>query len=203
MPSVRGARVAVIGLGVGTAACYARPDETWDLFEINPAVVRMATDPRLFSFLRRCAPAAKIIVGDGRRALQLMADARYDLIMLDAFSSDAVPVHLLTREAFALYMRRLKHGGVLAVHISSRFLDLAPVIAANAEILGAFALLRDDKTDDPVRHSQSRWVALAADSTRLAQLANVPGWSALSGERGFRPWTDDYTSLLSVVRAFR
>jgi SAM-dependent methyltransferase len=208
MPDVPDRHVATLGLGVGTVACYARAGDEWDLFEINPAVVRIATDPRLFVFVPQCTPGARIIVGDARRALHSMPDARYDLVVLDAFTSDAIPAHLLTREAFALYLARLKPGGLLAVHISNWYLDLAPVLAANATALHASAFIRNDRVqhDDPantVRRTPSTWVVLAADAQRLQPLAKLDGWFALQPRPGFRPWTDDFASLLPIIRLFR
>ena len=207
MIPVADARVAALGLGVGTIACYSRPGEEWDLFEINPAVVRIATDPRLFAFVPQCTPQARIIIGDGRRALQKLPPASYDLIVLDAFTSDAIPAHLLTREAFALYIDRLRPGGILAVHISNRYLELAPVLAANAHALGATALIREDNIRhadpaDEARRTPSTWVVLAASSERLDAFARQAGWSPLPSAPGFRAWTDDYVSLLPVIRAF-
>jgi spermidine synthase len=199
------ARIAAVGLGAGTIVCYAKPGEQWDLFEINPAVVEIARDPQLFQFLGRCAPTATFIVADGRRALQSMENARYDLIVLDAFSSDAIPAHLLTREAFAMYLQRLAPGGIIAVHVSNRYLALEPVVAANAAALNVPAFVRDDPSDGTpgIQHAASTWIVLSPDARRLEPLSRVRAWRPLVSTPGFRPWTDDYTNLLSVVRALR
>jgi hypothetical protein len=196
-------RIGVVGLGVGTVVCYAQPDETWDLYEINPAVISIARDTTLFRFLDRCGRDANTITGDGRRALATSTDATYDLLVLDAFSSDAIPAHLLTREAFALYLRRLTPTGLLAVHISNRYLDLEPVLAANADALGATAIIRSDANTGASRRAASVWVAMAGDEAALEALRASPGWERVRAEDGFRAWTDDYTNLLAVVRFLR
>lgn len=197
------AHVGIIGLGAGTVVCYARPGETWDLYEINPAVISIARDTTLFRFLDRCGRDATMITGDGRRALASAEVASYDMLVLDAFSSDAIPTHLLTREAFALYLTKLKPDGILAVHISNRYLDLEPVIAANAAALAAAAVVRKDVQTAGTRRAASVWVALAKDEAAIDVLSGRPDWGGLRAEENFRPWTDDYTNLLAVVRAFR
>lgn len=192
--------VGVVGLGVGTAVCHTRPGYSWDLYEIDPAVVDVARDSRLFTYLEHCAPDAEIVLGDGRRSLQLRPEERYDLLVLDAFSSDAIPAHLLTREAFELYAERLAADGVLAVHISNRYLNLAPVVAANANALGMTARMRRDTrvTSDPARTASS-WVAVARNTAALELLDRKRGWVELEDRPGFRTWTDDYTNLLAVL----
>jgi hypothetical protein len=195
------ARVGVVGLGVGTTVCYRRDGETWDLFEIDPGVVAIARDHRLFTFMSRCAPDAEVVLGDGRRALALMPNVRYDLLMLDAFSSDAIPAHMLTREAFALYVSRLADGGVLAVHISNRYLELEPVVAANVHNLGLAALVRDDPGEQGgYARASSTWVAIGRTGDALTLLEAVEGWRELRQEAGFRAWTDDHSNLLAVLR---
>ncbi|HSJ16258.1 MAG TPA: fused MFS/spermidine synthase [Longimicrobiales bacterium] len=198
-----GIRVGVVGLGVGTTTCYARPGEAWDLFEIDPAVVALARDAALFTFLARCAPNVATIIGDGRRSLAGLPEARYDLLVLDAFSSDAIPVHLLTLEAFQLFLERLQPDGVLAVHISNKYLDLAPVLGANAVRLGLHGRLRADNAAADRTRSSSVWAVLARPAGRLARLDATPGWRVLTAEARFRGWTDDHASLLPVLRAFR
>jgi hypothetical protein len=202
------ARVAVIGLGAGTMACYARPAQAWTFYEINPAVVRIATDPALFTYLRDCLPdpsALRIELGDARLMLELAPPAAFDLIALDAFSSDAIPVHLLTREAFALYFEKLAEDGVLAAHISNLYLDLAPVLAALADDAGRVAYVRED-ADVPEAlsdrgKSSSTWVAMARSPTPLVDLIlRNTGWTPLDRPRGARVWTDAYSDVLSAIR---
>jgi SAM-dependent methyltransferase len=122
-----GRRVAAVGLGSGSVACYGSSGEQWTFYEINPAVVHVARDTGYFSFLRTCLPGASFVIGDARLTLG-HAPGEFDLIILDAFSSDAIPIHLITREALALYGRKLAPGGMLFFHITNRHLDLAPVL---------------------------------------------------------------------------
>ncbi len=125
--------VGVVGLGAGTLSCFAKPGQDWRFFEIDPAMVRIASDPYRFTFLSRCAPTAKIMLGDARLSLAREPAGRLDLLAVDAFSSDAIPIHLLTREALQVYRRALKQDGLLLIHISNRYLDLEPVLAAAAK----------------------------------------------------------------------
>jgi hypothetical protein len=197
------AHIGVVGLGVGTAVCHTRPGYSWDLYEIDPAVVNMARDPRLFTYVESCAPGAEIIIGDGRRSLELRSAVRYDLLVLDAFSSDAIPAHLLTREAFELYADRLADDGLLAVHISNRYLDLAPVIAANARDLGLAARIRRDKGTKEVSRTASIWVAVGRDQALMRMLDESREWMELEARSRFRTWTDDYTNLLAVLGVWK
>ncbi len=188
--------IAAIGLGTGTVACSGPPDARWTFYEINPVVVRMARDPKLFSFLSDCRPDAQVLTGDGR--LLIANDSRrFDLIILDAFSSDAIPMHLLTAEAFDIYFSKLKPGGVIAVNISNKFVNLNPVIAAIAEHRGFVAIGRYDTVTDPVIHS-SRWVAVARDQTTLDALLKRPGWERLVPQRDL-VWTDDRSGLFQLL----
>lgn len=128
--------VGVVGLGAGSLACYAQPGDTWRFFEIDPAVVRMAQDPAWFTFLHVCAPAAPIVQGDARLTIAAEPKSSFDVLVLDAFSSDAIPVHLLTREALRLYWQKIRPGGVLLVHISNRYMELESVVGATASAGG-------------------------------------------------------------------
>jgi len=214
LPELEGpnARVGIVGLGAGTLACYARPGQSWRYYEIDPAVVRIARDSGQFSFMSRCARGAPIEVGDARLTLQSAAPASLDFLALDAFSSDAVPMHLLTSEAFGIYRRTLSSRGLLLVHISNRYLELEPVIAAaakqggwNAAIL-AYYVSRDP---DPVpQGSSSVWIALSPDAEVIAKLT-APGlkdpsgdWRPLREKPGFAAWTDDFSSILPLVKAW-
>src|SRR5262249_1706310 len=125
-----GVRVGAVGLGTGSLAYYARPDDVVDFFEIDPAIERVARNPDYFNFMSECRTTKmRVILGDARLGLLDAADAEYDLLVLDAFSSDAIPTHLLTREAIELYRRKLAPGGVIAFHISNRYLQLHPIVA--------------------------------------------------------------------------
>lgn len=194
---LEGARVGAIGLGAGTLACYARPGQTWDFYEIDPAVVRLARDTTYFHFLADCAPDARIIVGDARLRLTRQRE-RYRLLLVDAFSSDAIPVHLITREAFELYRSHLTPDGILAVHITNRYLDLAPVIASHAASLGLRALIRRDEGGWEGVHYGSDWVVVGP-APALRALSRRESWTPLEPDPDFRGWTDDFSNVLSAL----
>lgn len=192
------ARIGVVGLGTGTLACYARPGQRWRFFEIDPMDVRLARDSGQFSFLSNCLPRVAIDIGDARLSLSRAPAASLDLLVLDAFSSDAVPVHLMTREAFATYRRVLAPSGLLMVHISNRYLALAPVVGATARKDHWYAArLLHSPTPEEEQAVVSDWVALSPDADTLARLmGGDAGWTPLSGEPGRHAWTDDYASIL-------
>ena len=198
------ARIGVVGLGTGTLACYARPGQAWRFYEIDPTVIRIARDSGAFTYLSRCLPNPVIRVGDARVRLREEAPASLDLLALDAFSSDAVPMHLMTREAFATYGRVLSPRGLLLVHISNRFVDLEPVVAATARADGWSAAKFDyhpSLLDG--RASASIWIALSRDSATLAALGQEePGWEPLTPRPGLAPWTDDYSTILPLLKGF-
>jgi hypothetical protein len=198
------ARIGIVGLGTGTLACYARPGQAWTFYEIDPAVVGIAEDPTRFSFLSRCAPGARIRIGDARLLIERGPAGSVDLLVLDAFSSDSVPMHLLTREAFADYRRLLSPRGLLLVHISNRFLDLKPVVAAAAEAGAWNAALRNYQPDAAAlarNESGSKWVALSPSSETLGRLIRDSSerWDPLWPRQGFAPWTDDHSSVLPLI----
>jgi hypothetical protein len=193
-------RVAAVGLGTGSLACHIRPGESWTFFEIDPEVVRIAHDPTRFRFLAACAPNVPVVLGDARLTLAA-APERFDLIVLDAFSSDAIPVHLLTREAFAGYLDRLSPRGMIVVHISNRHMDLAKVMGAVAAAEGLAALMKQDETANQVQNdykANALVVALAREASSLGGLAQKRGWlPSKSGE--VAAWTDDYSNILSAI----
>ncbi|OAB62389.1 hypothetical protein AY599_09065 [Leptolyngbya valderiana BDU 20041] len=199
-------RVALVGLGTGAIAAYGRPGMTMHAYEIDPAVVRIATDPRYFTFLSESrADEIDYFVGDGRLLMEAHEGEPYDLIVLDAFSSDAIPVHLLTLEAFQVYLDHLAQGGVLAVHISNVYLNLEPVVSKAAERLGLFATMRFDLRDAEESLQTGRytstWVMLSRKPEDLAPLARRSLWRPPRAPEGFRPWTDDRSNILSVLGA--
>jgi SAM-dependent methyltransferase len=194
------ARAAVVGLGTGTLACYARPGQRWTFHEIDAAVVQVAEDERFFTYLadaRRRGVEVAVVEGDARLRLAEAPDGKLDAIILDAFSSDAVPVHLLSREAIALYRRKLAPGGVLAFNLSSKFLDLPPLIARQAADAGLPCRVRWDlsvpEPDLRAGRRPSIWAV-------LADLPDLPPtWLAPSPLPGASPWTDDYSDLVSYL----
>jgi hypothetical protein len=198
-------RIGVVGLGSGALACYGRPNETWTFYEIDPVVARIARQADLFSYLRDCPPRVEIVIGDARLRIASAADDQFDLLVVDAFSSDAVPAHLLTREALALYMTKLRPEGIIVFHISNRFMDLAPVLsalAADARLAGAIGDRDPDGAGARRMHIGSRWVAMAREEARVASLLALKDWTALGATPPARLWTDDYTDVLSVIRWF-
>ena len=192
-------RVAIVGLGTGALACHRRGAERWTFFEIDPEVIRIARDPRRFEFLSRCAPEAAVVTGDARLTLEASSD-RYDLIVLDAFSSDTVPVHLLTREAVAGYLSKLAPHGVIVLHISNRHLDLAPVVANVVQSLGLAAYLREDDSSGDLMttlKANARLVVLARAPADTGSVAR--DWTPLQPDRSSALWTDDYSNILGIM----
>jgi hypothetical protein len=191
--------VAVVGLGTGTLACHRKGGELWTFFEIDPEVIRIARDPRHFEFLSRCAPDAPIVVGDARLTLEASRD-RYDLIVLDAFSSDSIPVHLLTRDAIAGYLSRLSPHGVIIAHISNRYLDLAPVVANVAHSHGLVAFIREDNSADDLMatlKANARLVVMAREAGDTGSVA--ASWTSLRSDPSSALWTDDYSNILGIM----
>lgn len=200
------ARIDVVGLGAGTLACYIRPGQRWRFYEIDPAMAAIARDPADFTFLSRCQPHADIVIGDARMTLAQQPAGDADLLVIDAFSSDSIPLHLLTREALAVYGRRLAPNGLLMIHISNRYLDLRPVLAAAARAGGWHAALRHyvpDKRDQSLHYTASIWVALSRDRAQLDQLKRrtMPEqWRDLPERPGFTVWSDDHASILPILK---
>lgn len=197
-------RLGIVGLGTGTIACYARPQDNVAYYEIDAAVVRLARDTRYFHFLEDCAPAARIVLGDARLALRAAPEGGHDILVVDAFSSDAIPVHLLTREALRLYLAKLAPDGVLLLHLSNRHLVLAPVAAALAADAGLVARRRDDPSTSEetasLERSRSEWVALARRPETLAFLDDFGDWTPLDPASGEQLWTDDYSNIIGALR---
>lgn len=194
--------VAIVGLGIGSMACYAFPDQHWTFYEINPAVVHIAQTTEHFTYLQKCGfSSTKIVLGDARLQLQNAPDQHYGLIVLDAFNSDAIPVHLMTQEAISLYMSKLAPGGMLGFHISNRSLRLDLVLAALAKQNHSMSLGLADGEHDPVRGKDpSEWVVMARHSPAFDQLAQNPRWRPLEARTGSYAWTDDFSNILRVVR---
>ncbi len=196
------ANIGVIGLGVGAMAWYAEPGQNWDFYEIDPAVKAIAENANYFRFLETCRVQPQIILGDARLRLREVPDGHYDLLVLDAFSSDAVPIHLLTREAFRLYFSKLKPNGVLVVHISNRNLDLKPVMAAVAADANLIARYSDDFHIDPahVGKDPSQWVLMVRSEGDLGALKRSMRWFELTDAPVIRIWTDEFSNILSIIR---
>ncbi|HEV8516749.1 MAG TPA: fused MFS/spermidine synthase [Candidatus Limnocylindrales bacterium] len=192
-------RIDVIGLGIGGMTALGRATDSFTFVEIDPLVVAIARDARHFRELQACPAQSRVLVGDGRLVLAAQPPGAADLVVLDAFSSNAVPVHLLTREALATYRARLAPGGLVAANISNRYVQLEPVLAAAGRDLGLGALARDDPTD-PARAGDedgSHWLVLGEEAA-LDRLRSDSRWHSPASE-GRRPWTDDHIDLISAI----
>jgi len=199
------ARVAMIGLGAGSTGCYARPGQRWMFYEIDPAVIRIASDTNYFTFLGRCTRAEfEIVTGDARLRMREAPDGYFQLIVLDAFSSDAIPVHLLTREAMQLYRSKLAPGGAIAFHISNRYLDLEPVMGALARDANLVCHTSDDWNLDAEEKAagkeESQWVIFVGKKEDLRQLNRNSRWLPVDPFPDREVWTDDFSNVLSVFK---
>lgn len=197
-------RVAAIGLGVGGVSAYATAGQQWTFYEIDPAVLSIASNTNFFSYLADCTNAVlEYKLGDARLRLREAPPASYALMICDAFSSDVPPLHLMTREAMDLYLSKLAPHGMLLFHISSRYLDFGPVLAGLANSLGLQALEYNEAAvaREAMQSGKypSRWVALARDPKDLGKLASDRRWTPLPARAGMRVWTDDYSNLLSIL----
>jgi spermidine synthase len=191
-------RVAVVGLGTGTTAAYARRGEDWTFYEIDPGIERIARDTAYFTFLSDSPARTRVVLGDARLSLARETDRQYDIILLDAFSSDAIPVHLMTREALDTYLARLAPRGLIVFHVSNRYLDLEPVVAALARDRGLVARAGVGPRDRRTYESTSTWIALARTEADLGPLVADAYWWRPRPRQEVKPWTDDYSSLLTV-----
>ena len=192
-----GQRAGMIGLGVGTLAAYGRAGDSLRFYEINPLVTRLARES--FRFLRDCPAQIEVVPGDARLALEREPAQNLDVLVLDAFSGDSIPVHLLTREAFAVYWRHLKPGGVLAVHITNTYLDLVPVVQAAAAAFHKPALLLRTPGDAGNITYTADWV-LASEDAGFLQYAREAGAIPAVSRRPARLWTDDYSNIFQLIR---
>ena len=199
-----GRRVAVIGLGAGAIACYADPGQEFTFYEIDPAVERLARDSRYFTFLRDCRGTTRVVLGDGRLMIARAPHGHYGIIVVDVFSSDAIPTHLLSREAIQLYFSRLAEDGVVALNISNRYLDFEPLLANMSKDAHLTCLIRGDTalTDEERASGKlpSQWLVMARKVGDVAALADNPRWRRASGRPDTPVWTDQYCSILKLFR---
>lgn len=195
-------RVAAIGLGVGALSCTSKPGEAWTFYELDPMDAAIARNPSLFRSLSQCAPHAPIVIGDGRLTLR---DARpgFDLVILDVFSSDSVPLHMLTREAFALYKSRLTSHGAIAVNISNKNMELENAVAASAAANDMVTAVKlDQHRDDPAKetlHLPAEIALVTRSAGDMKALKLGPGWHMIQPPAGAPVWTDDYSNVLSAI----
>ena len=195
-------RYAVIGLGTGTLACRAEPEDTVHYYEIDPAIIRIARDPSVFTFLSECRPDTPVILGDARLTLAEAPHGVYDLIIVDAFSSDAIPIHLLTREAMAIYLSKLSPHGIVVMHVSNRHLELASVVAGIAAANGAITRVNDgadpDETWQPYKYAGTV-AAVARSEEDFGPLALSRDWELKQPDPGQWVWTDDYSDIVGAL----
>jgi spermidine synthase len=189
-------RVGIIGLGAGSLAAYASLGDVFRFYEINPLVVKLAWDE--FTFLGDCRGKVDIILGDGRLSLERERDRHYDLLVVDAFSGDAIPVHLLTREAIKLYFRHLKTGGILALHITNTHLDLEPVVEKLRTALGKHAVLISTESNEKRNIYRSRWALLTSRSIASSVIRESSG--KFSSRSDIQVWTDEYNNLFQILK---
>ena len=193
--------IGAVGLGAGALACYSKDNQHWHFFEIDPLVVQVAKNPNWFNYLNRCNKKAEMIVGDARLSLAKEDDGSFDLLIMDAFSSDAVPTHLLTREALELYLRKLNDNGLLAFHITNRHLAIKNVLADHVNTMHLAALLQEFKpeTELPLVVATD-WVVISKNPERLQRLqqSRLGHWQKLPLTFGLHPWTDDFTHIIGI-----
>jgi hypothetical protein len=193
----------VVGLGTGSLACYIKPGEDWAYYEIDRDVIRVAQDPKQFTFLSACAPDMKMIEGDARITLQNEAAEKADYLLVDAFSSDSIPVHLITTEAMQLYMSRIKDDGVLVMHVTNRYMDLVPVVAANMNAIDpalqgrVIDFVPPNKNDVNAMHSIA--IVMSKNPKALELLDNAGGTIPLTAQTGVEKWTDDFANLPGAI----
>jgi spermidine synthase len=193
-------RAAMIGLGSAALACASQPGESWKFFEIDQAIVDIARDPKRFSFIQKCHPDLQPVMGDARLTFAKEPDGIYDLIVVDAYSSDAIPVHLATREAMTIYKSKLAPHGAIVVHVSNRHLELASVIVgiADANNLKSWVYFNDPRRDTEYIFANSVVISARAESD-VGDIAHGDAWKAASPDKLQRVWTDDYSNILGAV----
>jgi hypothetical protein len=193
-------RVAVIGLGAGTLACASEPGESWKFFEIDQSMVDTARDVRYFSYIKNCAPDLKPVMGDARLTFAREPDGIYDLIIVDAYSSDAIPIHLATEEAMKIYKDKLAPQGAVLMHVSNRHLELASVVVGIAEAndLKSWVYDEDSNRDDEYIFATSVVVS-AREGADVGKLASSKLWELTEADENQRVWTDDYCNVLGAV----
>lgn len=197
-PVDRPLNIAVVGLGCGTLSCMKRKSDSMDFFEIDALVEKVARDERYFRYLEKCP--ANVYLGDGRITLSAQPNKNYDMLVLDAFSSDSIPTHLLTQEAINLYFAKLKVDGVVVIHISNRFLDLSKVIANFDLPIGYIPLLSTIRENSSPLFLTHQYVILVPENKTSERLIATGQWSKLVKDPNFKVWTDDFTSIIDVLK---
>jgi SAM-dependent methyltransferase len=193
--------IGVVGLGAGTLACYAQPEQNWTFYELDPTVVDIAENSEYFNYLRLCSKNLNMVVGDARLSLISEPDDKFDLLVIDAFSSDSIPTHLLTQEAMQLYFNKLKPNGLLAFHITNRHLALKKVISDHARKLDFDGLIQEYQPENKIPLIVATdWVVMAKNPEMLDPLrqTRLGNWQMLPIFFGVRSWTDDFTNIVNI-----
>lgn len=193
--------VGVVGLGAGALSCYAKPQQHWTYYEIDPLVVKIAKNTNFFTYLKRCSKKSSFVIGDARLSLAARQKQKFDLLIIDAFSSDSVPTHLLTQEAIALYFTKLKTNGILMLHITNRHLEFKKIIAEHLKRLNLIGLIQEFKPQQELPLiTASDWVVIAKNSKTLLPLQhnNLGNWQKLPLYFNVKPWTDDFTNIIEI-----
>lgn len=195
--------VAAIGMGAGALASYGQTGQKWTFYEIDPVVTDLARNSEYFDYLRKSRADVEVVLGDGRLSLAAAPDGEFQLIIIDAFSSDVIPVHLLTREALALYVRKLRSNGAILFHISNRHFNLKPILADLSSEAGLVCLHRDgtyvSPTAEETGKDPSEWIVIARSDADIAPIAQLAHWNRFRERSGDVLWTDDLSSLLDVL----
>ncbi len=196
-------KVAVVGLGTGALACYGKAEQEWTFYEIDPAVVKISFDSGFFTYLNKCLCKVNVFIGDGRLLLKQAPEHYYDLLILDAFSSDAIPLHLITKEAINLYFEKLTDKGVLVFHTSNRYLDLKRVLGNLADDAKLLSIVQSENTIDYSERlkgkSHSEWVILTKNKETLGKLLNDKKWKILDRDPKVGVWTDDFSNIFKII----
>ena len=190
--------IGVVGLGTGSIAGYTQPNRRITFFDVDPQVYTIAQG--FFTFLRRCDKNCEVVIGDGRLSIEKAGNHEFDLLILDAFDSDSIPAHLVSREAIRTYLSKLKPDGLLLFHVSNRFMDVESLVAAVVMDAALEARVRYDDDEEPTGKSTSDYVAAARRSADLGSLAENENWSEVAKPQGIAPWTDDYSNMLTIIR---
>jgi hypothetical protein len=193
-------QIGVVGLGVGSVAAFRKPSQTWTFFEVDPAVERIARREDFFSYLSECGNACRVVIGDARQSLSVDG-TQYGVLVLDAFSSDAIPLHLVTKEAIRVYFDRLAPNGIMAFHISNRHLDLEPVLARLAEEANLVSLIRRDRlvTTQTSRKTSSDWLVMARSRPDLGAISSDVQWIPTKQAAAVGVWTDDFSNIITLL----
>jgi spermidine synthase len=198
----RQGRFGVVGLGTGALSCFSRQGEHWRFFEIDPLIVKIASSPKNFSYLQNCLPSLDVVIGDARLQIAKEPNNRYDLLIVDAFSSDAVPLHLITAEALRMYAEKLTPAGVLVLHISNRYLDLKSVVAATAKLVPELKgyLIDDVSPEDGYAVTNSTIAVFTKSDAVFDKLWDFEGIESLK-PGSIKAWTDDYSDIIAPLIA--